>query len=248
MLKQLGNIHKDTRLFKRNLDRAINIALSALKIAKNPCVNISAGKDSIAMLAVVSEAAIKINKSFKAWIHISDASYPETIETAKKACELCDVELLISESPISAFSIDFSNEVKKFGKEGVFFSEIKKNIETNNFDVVFIGNRMHESKRRLKACLGNGAIYNTTVPTKHICCTPIMFYKLEDVAATIQYFNLPLHPIYEKWHDKGFDKIRLGYITAQDLQEFGTIVFLKKNYPQIFNKLSKFNPNVRKYV
>ena len=59
---------------------------------------------------------------------------------------------------------------------------------------------------------------------------------------------MPLHPIYEKWHDKGFEKIRLGYITAQDLQELGTVVFLKKNYPEIFNKLSKFNPNVRKYV
>ncbi len=88
------------------------------------------------------------------------------IETTLKACELCDVELIISESPISAFDVNFQKEVKKFGKEGVFFSEIKKNIEGNNFDLCFIGNRMYESKRRLKACLAHGEIYNTTVPNK----------------------------------------------------------------------------------
>jgi 3'-phosphoadenosine 5'-phosphosulfate sulfotransferase (PAPS reductase)/FAD synthetase len=248
MLDQLGKYHCKTGVFKKRLYNAVEVAKAAFEISENPCLNISGGKDSVAMLAVVSEAAKQLKRSFKAWIHISDASYPETIETTLKACELCDVELIISESPISAFDVNFQKEVKKFGKEGVFFSEIKKNIEGNNFDLCFIGNRMYESKRRLKACLAHGEIYNTTVPTKHICCTPIMRFKVEDVAATIELYKLPWHPIYFKWHDRNWDKIRLGYITAQDLMEMGTIVFLKTNYPDLYNKLSKFNPKIRQYA
>lgn len=200
------------------------------------------------MLAVVAEAAKEMQRSFDCWIHVSDASFPGTIETAKEAVELVDSNLLISESPVSAFDADFSKKIKQFGKEGVFFSEIKKNMEENGFDLCFIGNRMFESKRRMKACRAHGAIYHTTVPTEQTICTPIMKYRIEDVAATIEYFQLPWHPIYTKAHDRGAEHIRLGYITAQDLLSLGTGVFLKNNYPELFNKLSKYNQNIRKYT
>lgn len=247
-LRKLGQFHSKTSLFQRRLREAIGFAKRAFDLCENPCVNISAGKDSVAMLAVVSEAAKELGRDFTCWIHISDASFPGTIETAKEAVDLCDSELLISESPVSAFDIDFNKKVKQFGKEGVFFSEIRKNMEENNFDLCFIGNRMYESKRRMQACKAHGVIYKTTVPTVQTICTPIMKFRLEDVAAAIEYYGLPWHPIYFKEHDRGSEGIRLGYITAQDLLNKGTTVFLKKNYPELFNKLSESNPNVRKYT
>lgn len=247
-LKKLGKYHSRTALFQKRFREAVEFAKLAFSICDNPCVNISGGKDSIAMLAVVSEAAKDMGRDFTCWIHVSDASFPGTIETAKEAVELCDSELIVSESPVSAFDVDFSREVKQFGKEGVFFSEIRRNMEENGFDLCFIGNRMFESKRRMKACLAHGVIYTTTVPTNQTICTPIMKFRIEDVAATIEHFGLPWHPIYSKVHDRGAENIRLGYVTAQDLLSLGTGVFLRTNYPELYNKLSKYNPNVRKYT
>ena len=44
------------------------------------------------------------------------------------------------------------------------------------------------------------------------------------------------------------DYIRLGYITSRDLLDKGTAVFLKLNYPDIYNKLIKSFPEIRNHV
>ena len=42
--------------------------------------------------------------------------------------------------------------------------------------------------------------------------------------------------------------IHLGYITSRDLLDKGTAVFLQVNYPDIFNKLRKFFPDIGNYT
>jgi len=43
-------------------------------------------------------------------------------------------------------------------------------------------------------------------------------------------------------------KIRLGYVTARDLVEHGTVVFLKENYPELFRKLLRAFPEMGRYA
>lgn len=42
--------------------------------------------------------------------------------------------------------------------------------------------------------------------------------------------------------------IRLGYITSKDLLDRGTAVFLKLNYPDIYDKLMERFPEIRNHV
>jgi 3'-phosphoadenosine 5'-phosphosulfate sulfotransferase (PAPS reductase)/FAD synthetase len=232
--------------FAKKEERAISAIREIFEKYKNISLSISGGKDSVAMLGIVNRVANEMQKDFVLWVHVSDASFPGTIETIKECSAITKRRLIIDESPVSAFDVIPEGEVRAFGKKGYFFSAIKKFVETNRIDAQFIGVRAWESKRRRKACFAHGQIFSTTVPTKCITCFPIAWYQVEDVSASIIKYGLPFHPIYSMKGDS--TKIRLGYVTAKDLLTKGTAHFIKNNYQELFNKLQKHFPEVRQYV
>jgi 3'-phosphoadenosine 5'-phosphosulfate sulfotransferase (PAPS reductase)/FAD synthetase len=237
----LGKMYAKTDEFKRSLLRAQRIVEKALAQESNGYVAISGGKDSIAMLGVVASVC---GKSLPAWVHLSDASFPGTRETCEEACEKLGVELIVDESPVSAFDVIGQQSSKQFGKKGFFFDAIKKVCKKHR--LAFVGVRAAESKRRMQAAKA-GPIFESSVPAKHLKCHPILYFSIQDVFAAISYFDLPVHPIYFKrpLSDK---PIRLGYITALDLLEKNTALFVKVNYPELYTKLEAAYPEVRRYV
>lgn len=256
---EIGAVWSNSAQYLKKWDKAREVIKEQLKKFNKPYICLSAGKDSVAMAFLVAEVAEQLNckDNMFLWSHVSDASFPGTIETLKKVSEMTGIKLVIDESPVSAFEVVSEttvDDVKKFGKQGYFFSAIKKCIETYDRNLAFIGVRAYESKRRMKAVKAHGMAFTSNVPTFCNVCYPLAWFKLEDVAATIFMYGAPMHPIYSKMDtrlkysntDEGW--IRLGYITARDLMEYGTIVFLKRNYPEQYEKLVRAFPEVKQYV
>ena len=84
---------------------------------------------------------------------------------------------------------------------------------------------------------------------------PLQWFRLVDVASLLYEYNAPIHPIYYKFctdtelnSNKEPLFIRLGYITSKDLLDKGTAVFLKTNYPGIYNNLMERFPEIRNHV
>lgn len=220
---------------------AVNVACKAMRENEKPYASISGGKDSLAMLAIVSEASRITGVDFTAWAHVSDASFPETIETIKEACEILDCKLIIDECPFSAFDVIGKQSIQRFGKSGYFFKAIKDFVVDGRYDLNFTGVRASESKRRREAFKYNGHTFKTKVPSPITRCDCIAHFKIEDVAACLYEYKLPIHPIYKKRQLENMP-VRLGYITSLDLMDKDTLGFLRRNYYKEYQKLIKAYP------
>lgn len=251
---EIGELHsKSIRYQKKKMD-AISLCIQQLKAHKNPYVSVSGGKDSVAMAFLVDEAAKIANKDFVYWAHISDASFPGTKEIILKLSQMTQREVIFSESERSAFeNLANSKQKRRFGKSGIFYSAVR--AFARDKDLSFVGVRAYESKRRMKAAKVNGSTFHSTAMGSVDTCYPLLWFRLEDVAATLTEYNAPIHPIYHKM-DVNPSKnandeeswIRLGYATSRDLMNKGTVLFIKLNYPDIYQKLISAAPEFAAYV
>lgn len=208
----------------------------------SPVCFVSGGVDSVAMAGLLAQV-----HPCSMWAHLSDASFPGTRETLEVLTQKTGMPIEYDESPVSAFEIMTNNDVKKFGKKGMFFDAIRRFMERSGCDLSFVGVRAQESKRRMKACTVHGAIFESSIPIPHTKCFPLVWFSIEDVAAVLVKYDLPIHPIYDKINTTN-SRIRLGYITAKDLMEKGTVVFLRVNYPELYNKLVCTYPDAARFL
>ena len=248
---EIGKIRSKSQVFLKKLNDSISICAEQLETHKFPYVALSGGKDSGVLTYVVNEAAKRAGKDYKIWSHVSDASFPGTVETINKIAESLDKTVDFYRSKYSAIeTISETKEQRKFGKSGVFYNSVREYAKDK--DLSFVGVRASESKRRKKAANVHGWTFHSKSMGDVDVCYPILWFRLEDIAAATVMFNIPVHPIYEKQsinmgkNSNGEDYfIRLGYITSRDLLDKGTAIFIKLNYPDIFAKLQKSYPNIQ---
>lgn len=236
-----------TQTYKNRIQIAKEKIKESFAICLNPYLSLSGGKDSIAMLALTEEIATEINRDYVIWSHVSDASFPGTMETINKCVEKTRRKLILEQSEISAFEILKDRfACQQFGKTGVFFDSIKKVEKIYNFDLAFVGVRAHESKRRMEAFKAHGFVFDSRGIK---ISNPIALLKTEDVFSVALQYDYPIHPVYYKKHPSGdYKNIRLGYLTAQDLLHKGTLSFIKYNYPEQYQKIITARPEFSCYV
>lgn len=249
----VGRIQSKMVSYQRKKEKAIECCIKALEISRNPYASLSGGKDSVAMCYIVNEAARTLGKDFKIWTHLSDASFPGTEETCKKVAEALGRRWDVHRCETSAFDAIDGRHRAAFGKSGVFFDSIREYAADK--DLSFVGVRASESKRRRKGANVHGQIFRSESMGSVTVCHPLLWFRLEDVAAALYEYQAPIHPIYTKTSlDLGKNSqgeemfIRLSYITSRDLLNKGTAVFLKLNYPREFAKLCEAWPEIKRFV
>lgn len=248
-----GRLRLKMPQYTKKKSDAIALCCKRLESAKNPYVAISGGKDSVAMAFLVDDAARQCNVEYRLWLHLSDASFPGTLETCQKVADILQRPLDVFESETSAFDSLNSKKKQSFGKTGVFFDSVRDYAK--NKDLAFVGVRASESRRRMQAAKVHGQCFYSKSMGDVIVCHPLLWFRLEDVSAALYEYGAPIHPIYKKipigtsrnqLNEDGF--IRLGYITSKDLLNKGTAVFLRINYPDQFFKLAEVWPEIRQWV
>ena len=250
---ECGKLRSKMRAYKNKKLKSIDLCVESLENHRNPYVALSGGKDSVAMAFIVNDAAKKCGKDFKLWVHLSDASFPGTEETCINVSKMIGRELNISRYEQSAFDLLTVDPVQAFGKKGVFFEEVRKYNKTK--DLAFVGVRAYESKRRMKAAKSHGSSFFSASMGNIDICNPLQWFDVYDVFAALYEYNAPIHPIYKKISiDNGTNGngepyfIRLSYITAKDLWNRGTMIFIKYNYPEIYGKIIEKCPDVSRFT
>lgn len=250
---ECGKIRSKIPAYQNKKKKAIDFCAEEFEKHNAPYVALSGGKDSVAMAFIVNEAAEKCGKNFELWAHMSDASFPGTAETCAKVAEMTGRKLEISRCEQSAFDLLNVDPVKAFGKSGIFFDAVRKYNKTK--DLAFVGVRAYESKRRMKAAKAHGKSFYSVSMGKIDIANPIQWFDVYDVFAAIYEYGAPIHPIYKKTavnlggNSTGEPQfIRLSYITAKDLWDRGTLVFIKLNYPEIYSKLLAHCPDVSRFA
>lgn len=246
-LLKAGLLWAGTRAYRARLERARAAVREALATGRRAYVALSGGKDSVAMAAVVDGVAREAGADYALWAHVSDASYPGTEETCQEVAERLGRRLVLDRSPVSAFDVVGQQSRAAFGKSGYFFDAIGRWLDESGCGLAFVGVRAAESKRRRAACIAQGMIFETTVPRRHLKCHPLAWFGIRDVAAVIASEGMPLHPIYGKISLES-KAIRLGYVTALDLVDKGTVAFLKLNYHDLYVRLVNAYPEAARYA
>lgn len=244
-----GRVRARMPHYRAKKDQAIRLCRECLDNSSSPYISLSGGKDSVAMAMLVRDAAG--NREVRLWSHVSDASFPGTMETCAAVSELTGFPLDIYDG--TGMGDISARKKQQFGKSGVFFDSVREYAKDK--DLAFVGVRAYESKRRMTAAKVNGPVYHSRSMGDVTICNPLLWFRLEDVAAVLWEYNAPVHPIYRKMQTNtgmnGFCEdmfIRLGYITSKDLLNKGTAVFLRVNYPDKFNALAKVYPEIRLWV
>lgn len=238
--------------YKNKKAKALSVCIEQLMTHSYPYCAVSGGKDSVAMACLLNEAAHKCGKDFTLWLHFSDASFPGTLEICQDLANKIQRKLDVFKSD-SAFDSVNNKQRMAFGKTGVFFGSIKEYAKGK--DVAFVGVRAYESKRRMNAAKSHGMTFHSKSMGDIDIVNPLQWFRLIDVMSLIYEYDAPIHPIYyksctdvEKNSNKEPFFIRLGYITSKDLLDKGTAVFLKLNYPDIYNKLLQRFPELKNHV
>lgn len=251
-LLERGRLNSKLPAYLRKKEEALKVCMEQLESHNAPYCALSGGKDSVAMCFVVNEAAKRCGKQFRLWSHLSDASFPGTYETCLKVAESIEREWDTFQSTSALESVDGKKRAA-FGKRGVFFDSIRHYAEDK--DLAFVGVRAFESKRRMQAAKAHGMFFHSESMGNIDVVNPLQWFRLIDVASVLYEYNAPIHPIYHKYcTDIGNNSngeplfIRLGYVTSKDLLDKGTAVFMKANYPAIYNELMRRFPELRNYV
>lgn len=251
--REMGRLRFKLPLYQKKKEAALMLSAEQLQKHERPYIAISGGKDSTAMAFIVDEAARLVGKDFELWCHVSDASFPGTVETVREIARRINRKLVLYESPISAFEAVKNKKKAAFGKSGFFFDSIREYAADK--DLAFVGVRAFESKRRMKAAKAHGFVYKSGEMGDVTVCAPLTWFRIEDVAAALYEYDAPIHPIYSKMAVDGGKNIndeerwiRLNYVTSKDLLHKGTAVFLRLNYPELYNKLRTAFPEVAQYV
>lgn len=249
----VGRIRSKMSVYRRRKEKALEVCVKAFENAHSPYLALSGGKDSVAMSFIVDDAARMCGEEFRMWTHLSDASFPGTMETCEAVTKKLNRPLDLDICRTSAFDFLQNKQKAAFGKSGVFFDAVRKYAE--NKDLAFVGVRAMESRRRRRAANIHGPLFYSESMGEVTVCHPLLYFSLEDVAAALYEYNAPIHPIYKKTSlDLGVNSqgeenfIRLSYLTSKDLLNKGTALFIKLNYPEQFSKLCKAWPEIRTYI
>ena len=147
-LLEQGRLNANMPAYKRKKEKAISVCVEQLTSHTDPYCAVSGGKDSVAMACLLNDAAKQCNRDFTLWAHVSDASFPGTLETCQALSKHIQRKLDMFQSD-SAFDSINNKQRMAFGKTGVFFGSIKEYAKDK--DVAFVGVRAYESKRRMRA-------------------------------------------------------------------------------------------------
>lgn len=140
-------------------------------------------------------------------------------------------------------SISDHEKVKNIIKKDV----IEEWAVENNFDCCFWGIRADETAGRKKLLRRHGLLYKVSNIAK---CSPIGWWSNEDVWNIIDYYGLPYSEIYNKEMKPFFIRNNIkngGYLTTDKANQ-GRLIWLKKFYPDDYNKLSSMFEEVKRYV
>jgi 3'-phosphoadenosine 5'-phosphosulfate sulfotransferase (PAPS reductase)/FAD synthetase len=107
----------------------------------------------------------------------------------------------------------------------------------------------------MQAAKAHGMVFRSQSMGNIDVVNPLQWFTIYDVFSVLAEYDAPVHPIYKKFavdnHNNANGEplfIRLGYVTAKDLMDKGTVLFLKVNYPELYSKLVQANPDVSRFT
>jgi phosphoadenosine phosphosulfate reductase len=235
-------------LWVKEIDRAMSVINEVISLYSHPYVSMSWGKDSIFLFHLIRQ----INPDIPVIYVNSNYALPDTYDIRDRLLDLWNPNYYEINQPLDYIDLckiaGLPSERTTQGQKKVV-ELLKKNVldefaVNHGFDLCFWGIRCDESKGRSHLYRKHGFLVNSVEPAK---CHPIALIKTEQLWYFYEKFKIPINGIYLK--NMFLDKFQIrntGWL-SNDGSERGKMQWLKFYHPNIYNKLSKEFPIIRKY-
>lgn len=240
-------LHSGFKRYKDKLERTREFVKVCLSGCDKPYIALSSGKDSQVMAELVWEQSPKIPAVY----FDADCAFPETYDLLDQyqmqgrqiirwKCE----PLLDTFKRFGGPSVDgIGNETMKT----TVYRPIKDVLKNYNFDAVFVGLRADESHARNTLISFRGkSFFNKRDGVNEFL--PVARWQYLDIWAYLISNNIEYNKVYDKMWGLPQRERRVSYWAGETNQQFGRWVFLKKYYPDLYNKFMGMFPEVREYI
>jgi len=238
-------LHSRLRIYQWRVQSAEQRIKEWLKLVKNPYIAFSTGKDSTCLLHLVRAQ----RKEVPAVYFDADCAFSESREMLNTVDNL--ILFPTKESLLDTFrrfgKISGGAELERETMRTTVYEPIKRLGKLYNFDGMAYGLRSEESRGRKISARINGAIFRHK-RDKVLACQPIHDWTYNDVWAYITSHNIAYCMAYDKMWDMPKEDQRLSYWAGETKRRQGRWAWLKRNYPELFNRFAAEFPEVRCYV
>lgn len=227
--------------------QAREIVYDALQLMQNPYIALSGGKDSTVTASLVWE----INPKVPAVYFDADCGFPETDQLLDRlsACHTIIRQKVEPFLDLIARTGGLIADEKASGKaiyKATVADPIEDVLHAYHFDGVFLGLRSDESEGRRKSVLIHGPLYRYR-SDDILRCLPVGKWTYDDIWAYIVEHNIDYNRAYDRMGDLPEEDRRISYWAGMTKKRWGRLVFLREQYPELWNTFTARFPEARSF-
>ena len=250
-------LHASLSTFQRKVEQARQIARAGLAKANQFYISLSFGKDSIVMTHLLLQDWPNLPVLY---VNCGEwDEWPDTPRVKAAFLQYC---------PCNFTELSGPSIMVAYAQAGGFYVQDEEQDPTArraqrdhghslvaillaaamrlDYDGAFVGLRREESNNRARLFTMRGPLYYATTHRQWVC-HPLAFWSARDVWAYIVQYDLPYNELYDL-APEGRERARNGAMMGTRSARYGRLVFLKRMYPDWFNRFAACFPEVRCYV
>lgn len=239
------NLHARLHSYQWRVENAKRRIADWLDRVSHPYVAFSTGKDSTVTLHLVRSFAPDVPAVY----FDADCSFPESTETLRQTENVIVFPAL--EPLLDTFErfggFDGGAALERETMRTTVWEPIERLVAQYHFDGVAYGLRAEESQGRAMHAKFRGAVFQYKRDGLW-GCQPIHDWMYDDVWAYIVSNDIPYCGVYDRMWDMPEANQRLSYWAGSTKRRWGRWAWLKRNYPELFNRFATRFPEARNYI
>ena len=233
--------HSKTMSFKNRVNKTLDLLREFLKVADNPYIAFSTGKDSTVCLHLMRS----LNPNIVAVYNDHQFLLPEMEEMLNNTQNIKRIARTVKHSETFTSYKDGKPESLSKNIEWVDGSIRKDWAQKQNHNGCVVGLRVDENSYRRKHVRKYGQLFFVKSYGLYNCY-PVAYWNVSDIWAYIISNNIPYCKAYDVLSELNIkpQNQRIGPVLNEKVETMGQVSILKMGWPELFGQLCEIYPEI----